>query len=82
MSTVTARISEETSRKLEALSKATSRSKSFLVAEALEGFLKEQAWQVSRIEQSLAQADAGEFASEADVRDAFAAWGVSVDSEG
>jgi predicted transcriptional regulator len=39
MSTVTARIPEETAQKLEALAKATNRSKSFLIASAHTGLL-------------------------------------------
>jgi predicted transcriptional regulator len=81
MSTVTARIPEETALKLDELAKATNRSKSFLVASALERFLDEQAWQVARIHQSLAQADAGDFATEAEVRDAFSRWGLSSDAK-
>ena len=81
MSTVTARVPEETSRRLEALAKATRRSKSYLVAAALEDFLEEHAWQVARIEQGLAQADAGEFASEREVETAFARWGADVGRE-
>ncbi|MFH1914707.1 MAG: ribbon-helix-helix protein, CopG family [Pseudomonadota bacterium] len=78
MSTVTARIPEETAKKLNALAKATNRSKSFIVANALDQFLEEQAWQVARINESIAQADAGSFASDAEVKEAFAKWGLNV----
>ncbi|MCJ2165241.1 MULTISPECIES: ribbon-helix-helix protein, CopG family [unclassified Pseudodesulfovibrio] len=81
MSTVTARIPEETATKLNDLAKATNRSKSFLVANALEQFLDEQAWQVSRINESVAQADAGEFATDSEVKQAFAKWGLTVDAD-
>ena len=81
MSTVTARIPEETAAKLNELAKATNRSKSFIVANALEQFLEEQAWQVARINESVAQAEAGNFASNAEVEDAFAKWGLNVDAD-
>jgi predicted transcriptional regulator len=81
MSTVTARIPEETATKLDELAKATNRSKSFIVANALEQFLEEQAWQVARINESIAQADAGEFATEAEIKDEFAKWGLNVEAE-
>jgi predicted transcriptional regulator len=81
MSTVTARIPEETAAKLNALAKATNRSKSFIVANALDQFLEEQAWQVARINESIAQADAGNFASNAEVKGAFAKWGLNVDAD-
>jgi RHH-type transcriptional regulator, rel operon repressor / antitoxin RelB len=79
MGTVTARIPDATLAKLDMIAKATNRSKSFLVAAALDRFVDEQEWQVARIAESVAQADAGEFASNAEVEAAFAAWGVDVD---
>jgi len=47
----------------------------------LEKFLEEQSWQVARIKESLAQADAGEFASNAEVKEAFGKWGLDIDAE-
>lgn len=79
MSTVTARLSEETALKLDQLAQTTKRSKSFLVAQALEHFLEEQSWQVEQIRESLAQADAGTFASTSEVQEAFAQWGLTVE---
>lgn len=81
MSTVTARLSEETALKLNQLAQTTKRSKSFLVAQALENFLEEQTWQVAQIRESLAQADAGKFASKSEVQEAFAKWGLTVESD-
>ncbi len=81
MSTVTARIPEETAAKLNELAKATNRSKSFIVANALEQFLEEQTWQVARIHESVAQADAGNLATNTEVKDAFAKWGLSVEAD-
>ena len=81
MSTVTARIPKETATKLNELAKATNRSKSFIVASALEQFLEEQAWQVARINKSVAQADAGEFATDTEVKQSFAKWGLNVDAD-
>ena len=81
MSTVTARIPEDTAAKLNDLAKATNRSKSFIVANALEQFLEEQTWQVARINESIAQADAGEFATEAEIKEEFAKWGLDLDAD-
>lgn len=79
MSTVTARIPDETAAKLEKLAKATRRSKSYLVGEALSTYLETQAWQVARTLESIRQADAGEFATAREVKAAFAKWGVDID---
>lgn len=81
MSTVTARVSEETVAKLDALAKATNRSKSFLVASALERFLEDQSWQIARTAESLAQANNGEFASATEVQKAFGKWGLKVEAD-
>ena len=45
--------------------------------EALEKYL-EEARQIATIEEGIREADAGNFASEAEVRDAFAKWGVNI----
>lgn len=80
MSTVTARVADETAAKLEALAKATKRSKSFHIAEALDTYLETQAWQVERIKDSIRQADAGQFASEKQIRTVFAEMGVDIEN--
>ena len=54
-------------QRLEALSQATQRDETALIAEALSQFLDVQEWQRQRIEQGLAAADRGEFASDADM---------------
>jgi Predicted transcriptional regulator len=79
MTTVTARIDEETHTRLEKLSKATDRSRSWLVADAVRRYVTEESWQVAAIEEGVRQADAGEFATDNDAKAAFAAWGVNVE---
>lgn len=79
MGTVTARISEETSSRLEELAAFTKRSKSFLVADALELYLNTNAWQVARTQESIAQADQGRFASPKQVGDSFRDMGLKVE---
>ncbi len=81
MNSVTARVSEKTALKLKALSEMTNRSKSFLVANALERFLEEQEWQVANIAESIEQADHGEFATAAEVKKAFGKWGLKLESD-
>ena len=51
---------------LDKLSQATKRSKSFLAAEAIERYLEVEAWQIKKIEQTIKEADAGDFVSEAE----------------
>lgn len=78
-STVSARLDPETAKKLELLVKATARSRSFLVAEAIETYVEDQAWQIGAIKEGIREADRGDFATDQDVRKTFKKWGVSED---
>ncbi len=82
MYTVTARIDGETQSQLEKLAVTTDRSRSWLVAEAIKQYVASQAWQVEAIEEGVRLADmganAGAFASEEQVREAFGRWNVNV----
>ena len=77
--TVSARLDPETAKKLELLVKATARSKSFLVAEAIETYVEDQAWQIGAIKEGLKEADSGKFATDREVRKTFKKWGVNED---
>lgn len=66
-SVLTLRLPEATKAKLDKLAQATRRSKSFLAEEAINRYLELEAWQVGEIELALAEADRGEFATEADL---------------
>ncbi len=79
--TVTARLDPETNSKLEKLSKATVRSKSFLVAEAIRSYLQQQSWQIEAIEQGIREADAGHFASDEEVRTVFSKWESGIEKD-
>ena len=78
-STVSARLDPNTLKKLDNLSKATQRSKSFLVAEAVQKYIDDQEWQIQAIEEGIKEADKGQFASDKEVRKFFSKWGISAD---
>jgi predicted transcriptional regulator len=61
---LTIRLNSTTKEKLDKLAFATNRSKSFLAAEAINRYLEIEAWQISEIEKSLLEADAGDFADD------------------
>ena len=75
---VTARLDPETKEKLDLLAKSTARSKSFLISEAVRAYVKEQAWQIQAIKEGVKQANAGDFASNEEIRSTFRKWGVDV----
>ena len=55
MTTVTTRIDEETQSRLDQLAKATDRSRSWLVADAIRRYVEEEGWQVAAIEEVCAK---------------------------
>ena len=78
---VTARLDTETKEKLDLLAKSTARSKSFLISEAVRAYVKEQAWQIDAIKHGVEQANAGNFASNDEIRSTFGKWGVNVQKD-
>lgn len=77
--TVSAKLDSEVAKKLELLVKATARSKSFLVAEAIESYVEDQAWQIKAIEEGIKEAEGGKFATERQVKKTFKKWSVDED---
>ena len=67
-STMTLRIDDEVKERLEKLADATQRSKSFLAAEAIRAYVETNEWQIGEIRKAVKEANAGDFATEADVR--------------
>lgn len=72
--TMTVRIEDETRERLESLAEATQRSKSYLAAEAIKAYLDENEWQIGEIRAALAEANAGDFASDEEVTSAARKW--------
>jgi predicted transcriptional regulator len=61
---ITVRLNEETLAALDRLAKGTKRSRSWLVSRAVEEYVSLNEWQIARIEEGIAAADRGDFASE------------------
>ena len=78
---VTGRIDKAISERLDALAKSTARSRSFLIAEAVKAYVKDQAWQIAAIEEGIEDADQGKFASDEKVAKTFAKYGVNIDED-
>ena len=66
--TVTLRRDDDLKQRLDRLSKATQRTKSFLAAQAIREFVDLNEWQIGEIEEAVAEADREEFASETEIR--------------
>ncbi|WP_047960340.1 CopG family ribbon-helix-helix protein [Desulfovibrio sp. TomC] len=69
------RLSEELSNKINEIAIATGRTKSFVAVQALQDFVEREAWQVSEIRKSLAEADVGDFATDEEMKALDEKWG-------
>ena len=75
--TMTIRLEYEVKERLDRLAASTQRSKSFLASEAIKEFVENNEWQIAEIHAALAEADAGEFASDKDVAALAKKWKVN-----
>lgn len=79
MASLSMRIPDELLGQLTCLAEATGRTKSFLAIQALKNFLSQEAWQVAEIKKALAEADAGDFATDEEMRALDAKWSLNAD---
>ena len=69
------RASLESARKLDTLTKATQRPRSWLLQQALDSYLEDQSWQIEHIEHGLGELRAGDGVPHEEVADWLASWG-------
>jgi len=81
MSVMSVRQSEDLSEQLEALAKATGRTKSFLAGQAIRDFINREAWQIAETQQAIIEADKGDFVSDDEMEARFKKMGVIVNDE-
>jgi predicted transcriptional regulator len=72
--TLTLRLDDVVKDKLEKLAESTHRSRSFLAAEAIKAYVESNEWQIAEIHQAIQEADAGDFAIDADVKAVLGKW--------
>jgi RHH-type transcriptional regulator, rel operon repressor / antitoxin RelB len=68
---VTVRIAAALKTKLEALARTTKRSKSYLAAEAIAGYVELNEWQIGEIEAGIAELDTGEIVSQEEAEERY-----------
>lgn len=69
---ITFRLDSEKRVALDAIAAGLDRDRSYLINEAITLYLEMHEWQIEEIQQSLAEADAGDFATEKEVTAVFA----------
>lgn len=72
--TITFRIEAEKREALDAIAALMDRNRSYVLNEAISAYLEVNQWQLEHIKEGLRQADAEEFATEAEVKAAFEKW--------
>jgi predicted transcriptional regulator len=70
-SVVTVRLAPELRSRIKTIAAAMERPRSWVINRAIEQFVAEQAWQIEEIKRGLAEADAGDFATDAEVNAVF-----------
>jgi predicted transcriptional regulator len=71
---MTIRVDRRTRSRLEKLAKAMERTKSYVAAEAIRAYIELNEWQITEIRAALKEADAGDFATEAQVQAVKSKW--------
>jgi RHH-type rel operon transcriptional repressor/antitoxin RelB len=74
--TINVRLPEALYNQIEELAKATARTKSFLTIDALTSYVERESWQIHDIHEGIKEADAGEFATDEQVKGVFAKYGA------
>jgi predicted transcriptional regulator len=73
-SNVTVRLDNQTIAQLDHFAASVDRDRSYLIKEAIDNYLDLKQWQADEIRKAIAEADAGEFASQEEVEQFFAKW--------
>ena len=74
--TINVRLPEALYNQIEELAKATARTKSFSAIDALTNDVQRESWQIRDIHEGIKEADAGEFATDKQVKSVFAKYGA------
>ncbi len=67
-SVLTLRLDAKLKNQLDRLSKSMNRSRSFVAAQAIQEYVSVNEWQINEIKKGLAEADAGEFATDEEMQ--------------
>jgi predicted transcriptional regulator len=69
---ITFRLDSDKRKALDAIAAGMDRDRSYILNEAIVAYLEMHQWQIDEIRQGVAEAEAGDFASEAEVEAMFA----------
>ena len=72
--TLSLRVPRTIVEQLGLLADATGKSRNFIAVQAMRDFIEREAWQVAEIQQAIKEADAGDFATDEEMRALDAKW--------
>jgi predicted transcriptional regulator len=72
---VTVRLEKDAVEFLDTLGKSMDRDRSYLIKEAVQSYISLHKWQIEEIHKAIAEADAGQFATDKEVEKMFRKWG-------
>jgi len=73
--TLSIRVDANTKKRLDALSKRSRRSKSFLAAEAIAAYVESEEWQLGELQAGMVELDSGQEVSHEKVSEWLKSWG-------
>lgn len=76
-SVLTVRVTDDMKYQMDALAEATGRTRSWIAAEAIRQYVVAEGWQVEEIRKALVEADAGDFADDAEMDRVFNKWSAA-----
>jgi predicted transcriptional regulator len=79
--TLSIRIDANTKKRLDALSKRSKRSKSFLAAEAIAAYVESEEWQLGELQTGIAELESGQEVSHEKVAKWLKSWGKRGESK-
>jgi predicted transcriptional regulator len=77
--TLSIRLDSATKQRLDALSKRSKRSKSFLAAEAIAAYVEQEEWQIGEIHAAIGELDAVQAVSHEEAASWLKSWGTAVE---
>jgi predicted transcriptional regulator len=71
---VTLRLDSEKIALLDQLAQSDDRDRTYLIKQAIDGYLKMRQWQIDEIKKAVAEADAGDFVPDDEMESLLAKW--------
>lgn len=79
MASMSMRLPDDLFEQLGDIAEATGRTKTFLAVQAIRNLVDQEAWQIAEIKKGIAEAEAGDFATDEEMRELDAKWGYHAD---